>query len=262
MINQMGASGAAADALFQQFTNLQGFRANEISNAPGAAALNSGIGGGYGCWCHFGNAHLEVLGTGEAKGPPLDDLDSFCHDLWRGYECARLDVDGCVPWDIDYSTTDDITSIGSNPSDITTMCRQNNADTTSCAFVACTVEAWFLKQVDIRNGANFGITADMITNEYKHNDADWDSLRPTICKGTAKDGDHLPVCCGTYPERGPYNDLAPNKICCTDNTGLNSDVTGTPSSPTNVVETYVYNTANEQCCANGKVLQFGTGETC
>merc|ERR1712168_1006221 len=102
--------------------------------------------------------------------------------------------------------------------------------------------------------------AEMITNAYKHNDANWDTLRPQICTGTQKVGDHEVVCCGTYPERGPYNDLAPNKKCCTDNTGTNTNEDGVASSPTNLVETYVYNTASEQCCANGKVLPYG--ETC
>jgi len=259
MIKQMGATGTAADELFKQFSSLEGYRNTEISNAPGATASGSGIGGGYGCWCYFGDDHAEYRTKGVAKGPPLDDLDKFCHDLWRGYECVLMDLPTCTPWDIDYRTTDDIGSIGNTAADITEMCRLHNTDTESCQFLACTVEAWFLKQIDIANGAEFGITSSMIDPLFKHNHADWENFRrEQVCVGDKhEDEARNPVCCGTWPERVPFNANAPNKVCCTDNTGANNDKNGNPSSPTNVVETYVHNTASEQCCANGLVLPYG-----
>ena len=60
----------------EALANGDGFR-NEISNAPGTTAFVATIGAGYGCWCFWGDDHTKRA----AKGPPLDELDAFCHTL-------------------------------------------------------------------------------------------------------------------------------------------------------------------------------------
>jgi len=237
MIKQMGATGAAAQALYAQFASLDGYRSQQQSNAVGAIAGFNAIGAGYGCWCYFGDDHIER----RAKGPPLDTLDGFCHTLSRGYECATIDIDGCVPWDIDYNTADDLTAVPDTKEDVAAMCQTENGGVdNTCQYFACAVEGWWLKQVKIA-----GDLPALIDDTNKHSDADWDAKRTAMCKGPAVGNDRQIECCGIYPERFPYNTLAPNKVCCTDGSGI---------------QTYVANTAYEQCCPDGTILGFG--ETC
>lgn len=240
MIAQMGATGEAATALYKQFAGLDGYKALQASNAVGTVAGFNGIAGGYGCWCYFGDKHLER----KAKGQPLDDLDSMCHTLSRGYECATIDLNSCTPWDTDYLHADDIDAIGNFPADIATMCEVENGNADSCEYMACTVEQWWMKQVKIH--PNGGATlANLIDAANKHNDAGWEARREALCVGPSVGSDRQLECCGVYPERYPFNSLAPNKRCCEDATG---------ASP---VQTMVYNTAYEQCCTDGAVLGFG-----
>merc|ERR1712048_468277 len=119
-------------------------------------------------------------------------------------------------------------------------CEIENGSKVSCEYKACTVEQWWLKQVSINGG--FG---SLINPENKHNDAGWETRQANMCVGNAVGTQRNIQCCGQFPERFPYNSLAPNKVCCTDGSGL---------------ETTVANTAFEQCCADGSVLAFG--ETC
>jgi len=242
MIESIGATGDAARELYKQFAGLEGYRSQSASNAVGAIAGFSGIGAGYGCWCYFGADHLER----RAKGPPLDPLDDMCHALSRGYECATIDVDGCVPWEVDYSTANALADIGDTEADIATMCEAENTSKTSCQYMACTIEQWWLKQVAINPAG--GNLDDLINPLHKHSDAGWEALREASCVGPAVGQQRQIECCGLYPARYPFNTLAPNKICCEDTTGA------TP------VQTSVYNTAYEQCCPDGLIRSFG--ETC
>lgn len=234
------AVAAVAVAMPQEAIERQ-LRSVELSNAPGTSAAIFGIGGGYGCWCYFGDDHLER----KAKGPPLDQLDEFCHTLSRGYECATIDIDGCTPWDIDYQTDDDISTVGATPGDLAAMCFLENGNANSCEYAACTTEGWFLRQISDITG---GMPA-MIDQQNKHNDADWETRRLAMCVGPAVGTDRQIECCGTFPERFPYNSLAPNKQCCEDTT-----VSGTVANP---IQSYVFNTAFEECCPDGAIIEFG-----
>lgn len=50
---------------------------------------------GYGCWCYFdGN-------TGRSQ--PQDSYDSICKILTQSYECATIEIDGCLPWNEPYN---------------------------------------------------------------------------------------------------------------------------------------------------------------
>lgn len=236
----------------EALANGDGFR-NEISNAPGTTAFVATIGAGYGCWCFWGDDHTKRA----AKGPPLDELDAFCHTLSRGYECVTYDIDGCSPWDIDYLPSEDLSVVGPTPADVKAECEVRNPAEApdSCVVSACTVESWFLKQIQLVTGSS--ITPAMINTDYKHNSAGWSGAggrQFELCRGPEAGTDRQLECCGVYPERFPYNALAQNKVCCEATDGTLG------SSAAQPVQTYIYNTAFEQCCDDGTIITFG--ETC
>lgn len=244
MINSMGATGEAASALYKQFASLEGYRAQSASNAAGSLATTFGIAGGYGCWCYFGDEHVER----NAKGPPLDALDNLCHGLSRGYECAILDDAACVPWDVDYFAPDDILAVAETKEAIAAVCEAENNNADSCQYMACAVEQWFIRQW---RGNPAGID-DLIDPLHKHSDAGWQVIEDSQCVGPPVGTQRQIECCGVYPTRYPFNTLAPNKDCCTKPNA---------ADPANPIQTMVWNDAFEQCCTDtGEVKRFG--ETC
>ena len=61
---------------------------------------------GYGCWCFFDG----TMGRAQAQ----DEYDSICRLLSNSYECAMIEIDGCVPWDVPYNDVDVNFIIGDN----------------------------------------------------------------------------------------------------------------------------------------------------
>lgn len=243
MIGSMGATGSAATALFKQFASLDGYRSQSASNAAGSIATTFGIGAGYGCWCYFGDDHIER----NAKGPPLDALDTLCHGLSRGYECTIIDDAACTPWDIDYNAPDDIMVTDKTPESVASICEVENGSTESCQYMACAVEQWFIRQW--RDEPNL---QDLIDPLHKHSDAGWQVIEDSQCVGPPVGTQRQIECCGIYPERYPFNTLAPNKDCCTKANAVD---------PANPIQTQVWNDAYEQCCTDtGEVKRYG--ETC
>lgn len=237
MIDNMGAEGDAALALYEQFRGLAGFERFLGSNQAGAQANSFGLStDGYGCWCYFGAEHVNR----KAKGAPLDEYDRACHDLSRGYECAYMEIANCQPWIQQYET------IPLGLADITGACNTANLnnddipdDEEECAVTTCIIEATFGSTIqDLRLNQNILPNA-----MYQHDHADWETTTlPDKCKGITGGG-RADDCCGVIPKRFPWNSGAPNKKCCT------VQATG--------VETKIYNDAHDQCCADGTVISDG-----
>ena len=87
----------------QQFDNyLVESGIDQKSENPGLRSLSVVLGSNfqriqeYGCWCFFDELH------GKGKSSPVDELDRLCMVLAEGYDCAMIDDEGCIPWEVDY----------------------------------------------------------------------------------------------------------------------------------------------------------------
>jgi hypothetical protein len=178
---------------------------------------------GYGCWCYYGDEHLDRL----AKGTPLDDYDRACQKLSWGYECAIVDAEArgetCVPWGIQYEVvpfTD-----GADFVDLCTTANTNSDDVAAadldCAIDACVVESVYVTTVRALNSDNVD-TNDAFIHPNGFVSAD-------NCFGVNDRADTRNIqCCGTTPDRQPWNAANTGKACC--------------------ANSILYNTLTQQCC--------------
>lgn len=233
MIQSMGASGDAAIQLAQQFQALSGFERSLVSNQPEALAGFAQIGAGYGCWCYFGDDHLDR----SAKGPTLDAYDEACNKLSRGYECAIKDGEArsetCLPWNTQYEQV--TTVVGQDHLDLCTTANSGNGQ---CSIDACAIESLYVSLFqDLRNNQNLAFT-----DEFKHDNAAWPAIEAAMCVGPSG-GDNADIqCCGAVPTRYPFNVNSPVKECCEN--------------------TQIFNNVFFTCCNDGQGTVVGTGESC
>jgi len=181
---------------------------------------------GYGCWCYFGDRHLDRL----AKGAPLDEYDRACQHLSWGYECAIVDAEArgeeCVPWDVQYEVVPFTAG-----SDFFSLCEAANAGITDAEIRACAVDACVVETNYVTAIRSLNTDGVPQVDEYYH------ALSQNAAGFTAADNcfgvdDKASTrsiqCCGSHPDRQPWNSANTGKACCGGEE--------------------LYNTLTQQCC--------------
>jgi len=97
---------------------------------------------GYGCWC-FLDPESEYRQN--ARGKPVDQIDSACKNLINGYKCATMDAedngeDDCDAQTVSYNSFNFFT--GDPTLDLEADCISFNPDSV-CAQRACQIEGLF-----------------------------------------------------------------------------------------------------------------------
>lgn len=115
----------------------------------------------YGCWCYFDDD------VGNGKGLPRDEIDEFCRDLHRSYECAVAEISGCIPWAVTTITAEALVkALGG----ILPACQAviteaiAGAGNVPCSVAACAAETKFVSSVGgflINRDANFHNTTHL-----------------------------------------------------------------------------------------------------
>jgi len=188
---------------------------NSASNQAVANAGFFDMQNGYGCWCYYGDEHLDRL----AKGAPLDDYDRACQKLSWGYECAIVDAENrgesCVPWATAYEVVPFTDGL-----DFVAECTNVNAGN-QCAIDACVVESFYVTTIRRLDDENVE-PVDAYIHPNGFNSAE-------NCFGVNDRADTRDIqCCGIAPERQPWNAANTGKACC--------------------ANTILYNTLTQQCC--------------
>lgn len=157
---------------------------------------------GYGCWCNFNNDYRK------GQGVVQNEVDELCKILHDGYRCAIIDCrdegkGNCEPWDVDYQPAG-LRSFRH----LNTDCVMNNPGDT-CAQRACIVESWFANAVLEIFSSSYYIH----DSSKKHSNGfnkDWNcvGIQPRY------DPNSKAQCCGEFPHRYPYQDLAGQRSCC------------------------------------------------
>jgi len=213
---------------------VQGLAGFMLKNQAFSRAQQYGIGGGYGCWCYFGEEHAKHLG----RGTPLDEFDMACQQLYFGYECTNIDAAArnreCIPWDTEYNGV-----LIQSGMDAEAACRTVNLRT-RCEYDICVVESTFgltLQRLGfdarlspkgnyLHSNPNFdreemcgSVTNSDQTSRIVFDQSQADAL------GVTRVEDNLPIgvrsentfigrgCCGRHPNRKPFVGAA-NRQCC------------------------------------------------
>jgi len=174
----------------------------------------------YGCWCVFGS----TTNTLTAGGKTNDVVDEICKSLQLCYRCADLDSKGegkgsCNAENISYSSSIGINLLGPLPFSITC---HDPAD--SCEHRSCMCDSKFI--------SDFITAAPTPEPMYKHPSFDFNASCTTVESHATRE------CCGSYPDRRPYNaDPNSSMECCH--------------------EVTIYNTDYLTCCVDGSVVNLG-----
>lgn len=151
----------------------------------------------YGCHC-FPDGDKAIGG----KGTPVDDKDGICRKLARCHTCASMDFAGCDPDFGKYAFT---LNTGGSSIDC-------SANTDPCKLNVCECDKQFaIEMAGIWDDATMDTFYWLNKYNVKLGTVVFD--KPSICT-VAGLGAENNDCCGNYPERRPYSNLAYQ--CCTD----------------------------------------------
>lgn len=180
---------------------------------------------GYGCWCNFDKADFQGRGT------PVDEADRLCRDASLCFECATIDGDAenakCNPYNQDYTST-----VVRNPktpntlSGISFTCPWDKNNFDSCSVRTCLCELNFISKI-----WSMMIAGGAVNNDYKHSNGKFD----VAAQCQSNSNPHDKKCCGTYPDRKPFN--SESNECCHD--------------------TRIYSPGLSKCCVGGKTVSHG-----
>lgn len=169
----------------------------------------------YACFCQFG----DDAGTGQ--GTVQNEMDGACKKLNSCYKCAKIDslseAEICKPGDTDYKV--DVNKAFFQG--VYATCQENNPD--QCAVNVCTCEVKFIKDVLALFFSSYQFDPSL------HHDI-W-TKHKEVCLAQSN-GPSVLECCGSYPDRTPYNVNGATECC-------NNE--------------HLYNSNNLQCCPGGKV---------
>lgn len=194
----------------------------------GVASISFTLLEDYGCWCYFGDKHIQ------GRGPALDPYDAACQKMARGYQCAMLDEPACVPWETNYqphwiNQPFSIYGAASHLATIPQTCSQN-AD--ECARIACIIEGTFMATV-----YNLDKDPNTLPNPSYKRANGFDNKDQHNCPvNTATRGDAEDACCGEYPDRRPFRYRLNERECCAQNNLYT-----------------VYNAGLFDCCPDGSI---------
>lgn len=166
----------------------------------------------HGCYCHAMGASAVGSRNGY-HGPPLDELDALCRDLWRSQKCMNHEesdadnencpIDAGYPWD-------DV--LGDNGEPEVACGRSENdrwmkRDENQCDIKVCELEKEFAFKVK-----------DLIASGYVKNpqfhtiqDGEYEAFCPSSEFPEARDEY---ACCGEGLSRRPFDSVS--KQCCAD----------------------------------------------
>lgn len=185
----------------------------------------------YGCWCYFEDNH------GLGRGHPVNKVDEICKVMHDGYECAMMDMPGCVPWEVQYKPIIGVAGLKQNtPDEILSSCITVNTDDNgvenTCGARACSIETNFLNDLlahimfnkvdEIYSHAN-GFPPEEQCQPLVHSPLPPNMISPKGGSGGRGNGSGSngkkknlgeKKCCGNYPKRFPYRDLGGNRACC------------------------------------------------
>jgi len=161
----------------------------------------------YGCWCRF----EQDPGWSKGKGQPIDEFDSGCKDLNRGYACLQMDYPSCDVFGESRTNPTDALYVspaitGSETIEqIRQACIDNNPMPTAsgperrCRQDTCVVESNFVVglMIQLRQG-------NLIEDSYQHGNG----FEPrSLCLAGSNGGQNgvfETQCCGTYPDKFPF----------------------------------------------------------
>jgi hypothetical protein len=257
IIKNMDASGDQAEALFKQFSALEGFDRSTVSNRPVNTVSSANdddelgstnaflMASGYGCWCFFGDQHLAR----NAKGAPADRMDELCKQLHNNYECLlqdfeQLGLGECYGWQEDHAINFLQTATTTDQQLVDGCTSQNSASV--CKTNACIIEAAFVRDFGIlMDGGDFtplsrGFHYRMNADGQLEENPNHEFFRQDNCYGVPGRDNPAPRCCGSFPNRLVFN--ANIRGCCNEN------------------ELYHFGN-NMECCPDGTVIEAGSGRT-
>lgn len=188
--------------LYQNRTGGDGFR-KLTGRDPFQEIENSG------CWCY--------LTSLKGRSRPVSEVDAVCQELQRGYECAVMEIEdngGCVPWEQNYfpvignlQPEDDFVDVcfAANRGGIYNGQQMN--DLGECAYRTCVMETFFQERLGVvYDGPSFN-AAHLHANGF---DVDEECPKSSGYEIVGRE------CCGTLPNRTPFNTGGGLKACCGD----------------------------------------------
>lgn len=207
-----------------------GLRTDLVSsmNSFGAELVN------YGCWCAFDDDHSLV------GGDVQDHFDGACKALHQGYDCITADVgDTCsTPWSESFGVPNLFTGDMSDATLSLSECTARNAGN-ECKIKACQVEMNFISYVIKSIFQQPGVDHTPPADSLAHTNLDFENTcikASTVIDVVAGGGGGVgggvgggdgggvavssAVCCGTYPQRLPYNSVLMQ--CSADGTTLSA----------------------------------------
>ena len=166
----------------------------------------------HGCYCFPGGYKGESRARPRFgyKGPPLDELDGLCKDLWRSQRCLRgeeiyqgeeCDIEDNFPWFVDGNGD---VQCGQEDEFPDWELKPHN----QCKYKNCLLELEFAQNV--KKLIDNGYTQDPNDPITSINDGKYTKYCPVTTdpgNGGTTDG-----CCGLGTKRKPYNSLT--KECC------------------------------------------------
>jgi len=181
---------------------------------------------GYGCWCIFGNDGFATTAGGQVQ----DTADAICKDLQLCYRCAALDSkkEGKGVCNAFAQTYDFTVLINLISTPMFGMQCNDPADT--CEHRACTCDGGFIEAL---------LTTTVVVDTSKqHQDDNNNPVFDFATECVVTETHSVRDCCGSYPDRRPYNmGMGSSMACCNNVSIYNSDYLG--------------------CCANGSVVASG-----
>ena len=195
----------------------------------------------YGCWCYFENDH------GLGQGAPVDNVDTICQVLHKGYECILLDnlsdANGatCDPWSVQYASAfgSGSTPFGLDMENLANECDAQNLS--PCEAAVCKVEGNF-----VLTYFKYAVLGGLIDMTKRH-ELGFDTavcLTPRSAQMGTGHTDENMTCCGTYPIRFPYWHETTRQCC------------QATSLPTNSL---TFNPDNGVCCPDTGTIEVSSG---
>lgn len=206
----------------------------------------------YGCWCYFGD------NMSHGRGIPVNKVDQVCRSLNYCYTCVRMDESenfkSCAPGTVSYNRP---TTLDTQKQSWEIACESNN-DGDACKINTCKCETQFVKSLiqlffdgyrfqpqfkhelgefdpnscgplppQIRGLDDDDDDKDNIIDAYGNGNNSWNRQSAKKPQGEKK-------CCGSYPDRKPYNSAFQG--CCTRNS-----------------VGHVFNMEERMCCRDGSI---------
>lgn len=152
----------------------------------------------YGCWCTFGENFAGM-------GIPVDSIDRKCKALNEAYECANMEVNQCVPWEVEFNLPEHAFNLATDDA-IRSKCIQSNKNKSPCQKTACMIQVMFVNDLFDALFETGGFAG-----RYKHDNR----FRPERdCKFHNNKVQVDRQCCGQFPKRKIFNNAMMQ--CCAD----------------------------------------------